>query len=244
MRATKMEIWELQHSKQNNSLGARCSNSGKTRQCLQWSPVTPTLLDRLISLALMCLLLEFSFQWAIWSIIITWAAIFGFLLIHYALPVRISYKSKATITTAMPTTTKPPPQPSSSPKPQSHISDSTPSQLLHFRWNISKASLIVFYPQPALSPAFSLLANGISATQATMLEIWEPSLNFQFPLPPTSNLRPNPVNYTSITLKSVFSSLFPWLLQFIIIFCLDCFKFSNSRVCFPKGSSSTFLPCL
>lgn len=77
------------------------------------------------------------------------------------------------------------------------------------------------------------------STQEIVLEIWELSSNFQFPFPPTSNLRPGPVNYTPATLKSILSSLFPTAAaKFFIIFHLGCLKFSNSSQseCFRRKS--------
>lgn len=68
----------------------------------------------------------------------------------------------STMTTGMPMMTKPQPQPSSFPQtPGLHCRLSTLSELWHFRWNISKASFIVFHPQPTPFLTFSLLAHGI-----------------------------------------------------------------------------------
>lgn len=44
-------------------------------------------------------------------------------------------------------------------------------------------------------------------TQATMIEIGESSFNFQFPLPPTSNLGPSPLDYIPISFSNLFFPL-------------------------------------
>lgn len=85
---------------------------------------------------------------------------------------------------------------------------------MYFRWNLSRNQFPCF-----LLTACSLylyhslhLPMASSTTQASKLEIWELSLNFQFPLPSTNNLRWGSPNKT-LFLKFIFSSPFLWLLH-------------------------------
>lgn len=77
-----------------------------------------------------------------------------------------------------------------------------------------------------------------------MIEIGESSLNFQFPLPPTSNLGPSPLHYIPISFSNLF---FPLCSHG----CYNLFNHLLPRLCsvfylftvnFPKENPYIFLP--
>ena len=67
--------------------------------------------------------------------------------------------------------------------PSSHFTLSSPSALWHFRWNISKASLIVFHPQPTPSLTFPPLANTIPFYPGNRARNLRTIFNFSISLP-------------------------------------------------------------
>lgn len=121
------------------------------------------------------------------------------------------------MTTGMPVMTKPPwPQPHFFPwVPSSHFRLSTPSELLHFRWNIAKANFLVFHPQPTLSLTFSLLASGIPYYLSNQARNMRTIFEFSISLPSHIQSETKSCQLYSHHPQIYLSSLFPWLLQIL-----------------------------
>lgn len=113
--------------------------------------------------------------------------------------------------------------------PSSHFTLSPPSALWHFGWNISKASLIVFHPQPTPPLTFPPLANAIPFYPGNGARNLRAI--FKFSISPPSHIQSEP---RPCQLNSRHSQIYPFLpvpheaAKFFIIFHLGCLKFSNS----------------